>query len=101
VFRRPAGQVPVACLPLCFVLRDNIRYVITEPRLCQQLFYFLIESFFRSSQFSAAFLWQIRPKIFCCCAAVFQQRNVYYHFQMAFASTFLKFLISGQLGRNH
>ena len=65
------------------------------------IFHFLFGSFFRSSQFSAAFLRRIRQEIFCCPAAVFQQRNVYYHFQNAFASTFLKFLISGQFSRNH
>ena len=64
------------------------------------IFHFLFGSFFRSSQFSAAFPRRIRQEIFCCPAAVFQQRNVYYHFQNAFASTFLKFLISGQFMQN-
>ena len=95
------GRSPFLFVPLCFVLRDNIRYVITGPRLCQQHFSFSFRIFFRNSQFSAAFLCRIRQEILCCPAAVFQQRNVYYHFQMTFASTFLKFLISGQLGRNH
>jgi len=40
-------------VPLVFVLRDNIRYVITAGQLCQQLFYFLLGTDLRKSLFPA------------------------------------------------
>ena len=52
-------------VPLVFVLRDNIRYVITAGQLCQQLFYFLLGTDLRKTLFPAV------PRenllLLCCC----------------------------------